>query len=271
MKRNSFIIVLGLIIVVLSFGLVACERTKEDGQNQRNNPPKNGSILEDLINAGRNRNGGNQLPTNAPTPRPTMRVSTDMPFDQLVTFSRNLLDDFWSKTFAANKWQYRTATGFHYYTETVQTACGPSVMENAFYCPRSHTIYYDDAFLRDIYNKDGDFAVVTVLAHEWGHLAQGNLGIIGGNQQYFAIDTELQADCFAGAFAKYVDENKYLEDKDLDEGGEKLFKIGDYRPWFDPQAHGRPLQRIDSYLNGWKYGIRACFSKAELQQFQPRN
>ena len=231
MKRNCFIIALGLTIVVLSFALAACE-----------------------------------VPTS------TTRVRTDMPFEQLVKESRILLDDFWSKTFAANGWQYRTATGLLYYTEPIETACGQLKMENAYYCPPSHDIYFDDAFLREIYNQDGDFAVVTILAHEWGHLIQGNLGILDGKQKRYAtVVTELQADCFAGAFAKYVSEMKLLEDMDLDEGGVRLFKTGDYSPWYHPDHHGRPMQRIDNYLNGWKYGIPVCFSDAGIRQFQPKN
>lgn len=65
---------------------------------------------------------------------------------------------------------------------------------------------------------------MTILAHEWGHLVQANLGFLNG--QYLTIQTELQADCFAGSWASHAGEEGYLEEGDLDEGASSLFKAG---------------------------------------------
>ncbi len=138
-------------------------------------------------------------------------------------------------------------------------------MGNAFYCPPDKTIYYDDALLRGFYNDPGDYAAVTVLAHEWGHSIQDDLGIkkqAAGGQNY-TIQTELQADCFAGAFARHILELGYLEEGDLEEGGEALLKGGDPRSfkWFDPQAHGKPFQRGAYFNKGWEGGIQPCLGQ----------
>jgi predicted metalloprotease len=63
---------------------------------------------------------------------------------------------------------------------------------------------------------------VTILAHEWGHLVQGNLGLLKG--QYYTVQTELQADCFAGAWAAHAGEEGLLEEGDLEEGANALFR-----------------------------------------------
>jgi hypothetical protein len=54
----------------------------------------------------------------------------------------------------------------------------------------------------------------------------------------------------------------YLEEGDLDEAGTGLFKSGDPKGthWFNPQAHGKPLQRVEAFLLGYRQGMAACLS-----------
>lgn len=277
----SMISLIGLALaLIFSFGSIACKNDPPSRINTGINDGGSEKSIKDIIrdikrekpkNKQTNPPKNNERPTETSaneTYLPTNeRTASDMPFDQLVTVSRNLLDEFWAREFAARGISYQTARGFYYYIQPLNTPCGVLELNNAFYCERNHSVYFDDRFLRKVYNEAGDFAVVTILAHEWGHLAQRNLGIVRDNRTIYSIQTELQADCFAGAFAGYVDQKGMLEDYDLDEGGAKLFNVGDLKgtPWFDRQAHGRPIERIDAYLEGYKRGIRQCFTYTQNQ------
>jgi hypothetical protein len=176
----------------------------------------------------------------------------------LIIFAAEDLDAFWSGVFKESGLRYRIPLDFLPYTRPVQTACGQAILNNAFYCGRAHGIYYDYNFLLDQLNTDGDFAPVTIIAHEWGHLVQSNLGLLRG--QFYTIQTELQADCFAGAWSKSVAEKGLLEEGDIEEGAGALFRAGDDidLPWFDPGAHGQPEQRVESFNIGFEEGVDGC-------------
>jgi predicted metalloprotease len=81
-----------------------------------------------------------------------------------------------------------------------------------FYCPLDKTIYLDSTFFKEILEgqlggSGGDFVEPYVLAHEYGHHIQNLLGTMGKvkTQQgpdSDAVRLELQADCYAGMWAK---------------------------------------------------------------------
>jgi len=199
-------------------------------------------------------------PTN---PQPIV----DLPFDQLISVSMGYLNEFWSGTFKAQFPQktYYAPKGVYFYNGPFQSKdCGLLEANNAVYCPPpSHSIYYDDKFMREQYSR-GDYAAVNILAHEWGHLVQGNLGTVS-DSRYFGIQIELQADCFAGAFAKYLNERRVLEPGDFQEGVRVLMEGGDLPgdDWFDPVAHGTKAERTASFYAGWRSGIDGCSMQIE--------
>ena len=86
--------------------------------------------------------------------------------------------------------------------------------KNAFYCPAGDFIAWDESGLViPYYVQQGDFAAAYVLAHEFGHAMQARLP----QQERLTVLSELQADCFAGAWAAHVEEQGRLEAGDLDE------------------------------------------------------
>lgn len=131
-------------------------------------------------------------------------------------------------------------------------------MNNAFYCSASNSIYYDYNFMSRMYSQVGDYAAVSILAHEWGHLVQTQLGISNGRA--FSIHMELQADCLSGAYTQYAEKMGVLEEGDMEEAGVGLFGAGDPKgmPWFAPLAHGKSMQRISAFLDGYKGGVQVC-------------
>lgn len=183
--------------------------------------------------------------------------------NDLLNLAASDLNTFWAQEFGRHGWRYQGPSQLTLYTRSrlAQTACGTAIPSNAFYCPRDHGIYYDANWMEN-HLLVGDFAPVTVLAHEWGHLVQRLLNRNKGNSLGIAL--ELQADCLAGVYAGYLarGESKManLEENDLEEGAEQSFRSGNRNEnWLDPQAHGTPEQRTAAFTRGIKEGVGGCF------------
>jgi uncharacterized protein len=196
------------------------------------------------------------IPSNVVNAEP---APEDLPLGQLAVLAIKDINGFWQQAFAAIDKEYVGPINVVPYSAShpIMTPCGRSMSNNAFYCATSHSIYFDVNFLKRSMNRVGDFAAVTILAHEWGHLVQRELGL----SKRLTIQNELQADCFAGAYTKHAAEVGYLEEGDLEEGGVNLLLAGDSEgiPWFAKSAHGQPKQRVNAYLVGFKQGAGGCF------------
>lgn len=132
------------------------------------------------------------------------------------------------------------------------SACGPHTAENAFYCGADDSFGYDASLWNRLFNQTGDFAAVVVLAHEWGHLNQARLNILG--QGLPTIYTELHADCQSGIFAAVVERLGWLESGDLCEAFLTFCSLGDPEgtPWFKEDAHGTCAQREQAFRTGYE-------------------
>jgi predicted metalloprotease len=173
----------------------------------------------------------------------------------------------------------------------VQSACGmaQSAM-GPFYCPNDHKVYIDLSFYQDMKNKlgaPGDFAQAYVVAHEVGHHIQNMFGIIPKVTQArmqmseeegnaLQVRVELQADCFAGIWAKEADATRHiLEQGDIEEALNAASQIGDDRlqkrsqGYVVPESftHGTSEQRVRWFKTGLAANdLRACdtFSTEQL-------
>jgi hypothetical protein len=134
----------------------------------------------------------------------------------------------------------------------MNTRCGPMTGPGAFACPADGNIAYDRPFMADQYNRHGDFAVVTILAHEWGHVLQGATGI-SYDPSVANIQKELHADCQAGVFAAFETEVGNLDQSDVQEAFRSLCEFGDPMgtQWFDAQAHGSCTDRVNAFRYGF--------------------
>lgn len=170
--------------------------------------------------------------------------------DELVNYAAYTINYYWEGEFQRAGLPYTPPHIFGSYTEPVQLACGSTLMNNAGYCFDDHSITYDYYFLDKQWKDHGDFAPVTIIAHEWGHLVQAHFGL--QNQQL----AELQADCFAGAYTQAAAQWGLLEPGDLEGGAASLYAGGKPNtPWF---GHGTPEQRIQAFEYGLQYGIAPC-------------
>ncbi|GAA2981957.1 putative metalloprotease [Microbacterium terrae] len=98
-----------------------------------------------------------------------------------------------------------------------QSQCGvASNRTGPFYCPPEEAVYIDPTFfalLRQQFDASaGPLAQLYVLAHEYGHHVQNITGIMdrypdnGTGPDSNGVRTELQADCFAGAWVGQMTE-----------------------------------------------------------------
>jgi predicted metalloprotease len=176
----------------------------------------------------------------------------------LVTFVSNDLNQFWNSVFETNNLDYQAPTGVVAYIAPARTACGEAQANNAFYCGLSHSIHYDQNFLNTVLSDLGDFAVATVIAHEWGHAIQVQLRLLTRS----SVQNELQADCFAGAYAHHAEATGVLEDGDLNEGRNLLAQLGDpntrFRRGGNRASHGTPVQRVNAFETGYMFGVSGC-------------
>ncbi len=177
----------------------------------------------------------------------------------LAEASRDDINEFWDQAFRGGGRPYEAPADFVAYDKPIDTGCGESEPDNAFYCGKDHAIYYDVRFLGREFASHGEYAPVFIIAHEWGHLVQANLDLLAGDSLY-SIDVELQADCFAGVYMQDAQLRKLVVEKDLDSAVVALFHAGDEvgTPWNDPAAHGTAGERIDAFNAGFTEGIDAC-------------
>jgi len=144
----------------------------------------------------------------------------------------------------------------------------------AQYSPGADTIAISEEFATAIYNGEvdhalpgssqgygsaaGDFAVAYIVAHEYGHQVQDELGLF--ERGYTTKSLELQADCYAGTWAKSADEAKRLDPGDVDEAIEAALAVGDFNAG-DPGHHGTPDERAQAWRTGFEAGEPATCNR----------
>ena len=77
------------------------------------------------------------------------------------------------------------------------------------------------------------------------------------------IGKELQADCYAGMFARSAASLGLLHDGDLEDATALLASLGDdpQMKRSSPQAHGTSAERVGWFLRGYQTGsLKACKS-----------
>ena len=175
------------------------------------------------------------------------------------------IDAFWADAFAKAGVPYTPPRGVVPFDATVQTSCGEANPDEdaAFYCVADDTIYYSARFRTLVEQQIGDFGWVVVVAHEWGHHVQQELGVDLGRGQTdrdAPLALEQQADCLAGAYTENAEQTGWLDPGDVDEALFMTEISGDPpgTAWDDPQRHGTGEARKASFLSGYDGGIPAC-------------
>ncbi len=148
-------------------------------------------------------------------------------------------------------------------------ACASSyddVAGNAFYCKLDDSIAWDSSgLLPDLQSKYGDFIIPVVLAHEFGHAVQQRSGFFDQNK--LTVSSELQADCFAGAWSKHAQDSGQFKVSagDLDTALAGILDLKDTPGTNvqDPSAHGSGFDRVSAYQDGFDGGAEKCKGYAD--------
>ena len=183
-------------------------------------------------------------------------------------------EETWGKLFGG-KYPPPTMVMFNGQTEsacgTGQAAMGP------FYCPLDQKLYLDLSFFQELdqrFGAPGDFAQAYVIAHEVGHHVQNVTGTAGKVQRaqqqagskaeanQYSVMLELQADCYAGVWARDAAPRLNITQQDIDEGMRAATAIGDDtlqratqgRVVPDAFTHGTSEQRSRWLMTGMNSG-----------------
>ena len=167
---------------------------------------------------------------------------------------------FWGDTFRQSGKRYREPK-LVLFSGQVRSACGVAGSSTGpFYCPGDEKVYVDLVFFRELktrFGAPGDFAQAYVIAHEVGHHVQKLLGTSdqveaaqsrAGEAQSndLSVRLELQADFYAGMWARYAQQKGLLEQGDIEEALNAASAVGDDR--LQQQAQGYVVP--DSFTHG---------------------
>jgi uncharacterized protein len=215
--------------------------------------------------------------------------------DCAIDLITNSVQNYWSQAYEQQIGQpYQDIRTVKYSGQTTSGCGTASSSMGPFYCPNDKLVYLDTSFMQDMLQgqlgaKGGPFALAYVIAHEYGHHVQDELGILGKirtqqGETSDSVKTELMADCLAGAWAKSAqtttdaDGNKIIEDLTQDDiaraidaaqavGDDRIQKQTSGRVNPDSWTHGSSEQRVHWFNVGLEKGtIEACntFSAGSL-------
>jgi uncharacterized protein len=185
-------------------------------------------------------------------------------------------EDVWSKQLGRSY----TPTTLVAYSQGYQSGCGAAQSAmGPFYCPTDKKIYLDTEFFDELsrrFQAPGDFAQAYVIAHEVGHHVQDVTGTLRQAESLQArasetegnaiqVKIELQADCYAGVWAKNATDSQgrpAMEQGDFEEGMRAAEAIGDDTLQKQSQGtvvpdsftHGTSAQRMEALQRGYKSG-----------------
>ena len=183
----------------------------------------------------------------------------------------------WAQIFRDNGLQYKPARVVLFESNT-QSGCGTAQSAmGPFYCPADQSVYMDMSFFKELQKNFGakvtEFTIAYVMAHEMGHHVQNLLGTLNETDKArrsgrypeaqlnkISVATELQADFYAGLWAKYSNEREhFLEPGDIESAVEAAEAVGDDNIQKRSQGyvnqesftHGSSAQRKEWFMKGY--------------------
>jgi uncharacterized protein len=186
----------------------------------------------------------------------------------------NSVQKFWNGVFERSNRQYQYVNTV-FFTDQTNTGCGvASSQVGPFYCPADKHVYIDLGFFDELGKfgaQDTPFVESYVIAHEYGHHVQDQLGVLdkirGDTQgpESLSVRSELQADCYAGVWAAHAVDTGLVEQltqADINSGLDAAAAIGDDRIQQQTQGqvnpetwtHGSSEQRRRWFSQGYEKG-----------------
>lgn len=208
------------------------------------------------------------------------RDAREEPLVQFISFVLDDTQKTWAGILQARGIPYRHAK-LVLFRDATYSGCGTAQSATGpFYCPTDEKVYIDLGFYDELqrrFGAPGQFAQAYVLAHELGHHVQNLLGIERkvrslqsqnpGEGNALSVRMELQADCFAGVWAKSTQRRNLLEAGDVESalgaaaavGDDRLQRMSRRQVSPDSFTHGSSAQRMDWFQRGMTGGtVEGC-------------
>jgi hypothetical protein len=197
----------------------------------------------------------------------------------------NSIQAYWGSASPEALGQPYQMTTTRFFSDVVNTGCGQATSGvGPFYCPADSHVYIDLRFYQELagrFGATGEFAEAYVVAHEYGHHIQNLVGTSEqvhraqqrdpDNANRYSVMLELQADCYAGAWATHAAETKdmkgnrlfdALTERDITEALRAAAAVGDDaiqrksggRIDQESWTHGSSEQRQAWFTTGYKSG-----------------
>jgi hypothetical protein len=223
--------------------------------------------------------GGGSEPVEQTAPQgPLPKPPANDPQAQFVSKVLRSTEQVWTDVFREAGRTYQVPK-LVLYRGSWPTACGQGqAAMGPFYCPEDAKVYIDLSFydvMQSRLGAPGEFARAYVVAHEVGHHVQAQLGIMDKvdaarqrasetQANALSVRVELQADCFAGVWAKRSQSEMgwRLEPGDVESALNAASQIGDdtlqrkSRGTVMPESftHGTSAQRVSWFKRGLESG-----------------
>jgi uncharacterized protein len=208
---------------------------------------------------------------------PTPEVQRESAISAYMTEVLQSVDGYWTRTLRESGLS-EPRVRFLWVPRRQSALSGCQVVADdraAFYCPADDTIYIAEQLASDIYGgiarglpgegkAVGEFGLAYVVAHEYAHNVQFELGFYelqapGDGVKAF----ELQADCMAGLWGNAVYRAGRYDERDVQEAISTAQALGDF-DFGSAQHHGTPAERREAWLTGFSTG-----DPARCQEYVP--
>ncbi|HEY0964790.1 MAG TPA: neutral zinc metallopeptidase [Candidatus Paceibacterota bacterium] len=173
-------------------------------------------------------------------------------------------NEYWEAEFTRQNENYTEPQLVLFRGQTSSACGGAASMVGPHYCPADNTIYLDETFFKELTSRfgaeGGDVAEAYVISHEVGHHVQHLLGVLQEDEtNQDSIETELQADCFAGLWASTLKDSGVFAEGEINEAIDAAAAVGDdriqsaTRGQVHPETwtHGSSEQRVTAFNNGY--------------------
>ncbi|MBI2710494.1 MAG: neutral zinc metallopeptidase [Actinobacteria bacterium] len=165
------------------------------------------------------------------------------------------LDDYWAGKVDGYQPPQAVETYLADGSSTVTCGGRPVTGPNAAFCGSDNTVLVAIDWFYEQNQKIGDTFTYFVLAHEWGHSAQANLGVPDNP------NIELQADCFAGAFLQdEIDAGQLTEEPGDEQELNQSIALAS-NDFGTKEKHGTLAQRATAVEYGRTNRGQACVSQ----------
>jgi predicted metalloprotease len=237
-------------------------------------------ILPKVLGGGLGTTASNVAPASDAAPSATSdggggACSTEL--EQIICGATNDVADYWTAQLPLSFGVDYQETQTVFFSGFTNTGCGQASSQTGpFYCPLDNLVYFDLDFLvqlQERFGATGDLAAQYIVAHEYGHHVQNLLGINAemqraqqadpGRANQYSVALELQADCFAGAWARDASDRALFDQpSEIEEALGAAAAVGDDRIQqqtqgrVDPESwtHGSSAQRVEWFRRGFTTG-----------------